>query len=68
MGRSGLGLGLAISKRIIKRMVDEFGWTARSIQEAVFTFLMPLNPVEAPASTAQYSAATWHEILWTNYE
>jgi signal transduction histidine kinase len=55
MDRSGLGLGLAISKRIIEAHGGRIWVDSQVNSGSRFTFLMPLNPVEAPASTAQYS-------------
>jgi signal transduction histidine kinase len=55
MDRSGLGLGLAISKRIIEAHGGRIWVDSQVNSGSRFTFLMPLTPVEAPATTAQVS-------------
>ena len=55
MDRSGLGLGLAITKRIIEAHGGRIWVDSQVNSGSRFTFLMPLSPVEAPATTAQYS-------------
>ena len=55
MDRSGLGLGLAITKRIIEAHGGRIWVDSQVNSGSRFTFLMPLSPLEAPATTAQYS-------------
>jgi signal transduction histidine kinase len=55
MDRSGLGLGLAITKRIIEAHGGRIWVDSQVNSGSRFTFLMPLGPPEAPATTAQYS-------------
>jgi len=55
MDRSGLGLGLAITKRIIEAHGGRIWVDSQVNSGSRFTFLIPLDPVEAPATTAQYS-------------
>jgi signal transduction histidine kinase len=55
MDRSGLGLGLAITKRIIEAHGGRIWVDSQVNSGSRFTFLMPLGPVETPATTAQYS-------------
>lgn len=52
MDRSGLGLGLAISKRIIEAHGGRIWVDSQVNSGSRFTFLMPLNPVEAPVTAA----------------
>ena len=55
MDRSGLGLGLAITKRIIEAHGGRIWVDSQVNSGSRFTFLMPLGPAKAPATTAQYS-------------
>jgi signal transduction histidine kinase len=55
MDRSGLGLGLAITKRIIEAHGGRIWVDSQENSGSRFTFLLPLGPVRAPATTAQYS-------------
>ena len=55
MDRSGLGLGLAITKRIIEAHGGRIWVDSQVNSGSRFTFVMPLSPVEAPATTAQVS-------------
>jgi signal transduction histidine kinase len=55
MDRSGLGLGLAITKRIIEAHGGKIWVDSQVNSGSRFTFLMPLGPAKAPATTAQYS-------------
>jgi signal transduction histidine kinase len=55
MDRSGLGLGLAITKRIIEAHGGRIWVDSQVNSGSRFTFLMPLGPVETPAATARYS-------------
>ena len=55
MDRSGLGLGLAITKRIIEAHGGRIWVDSEVNSGSRFTFLMPLDPLETLAMTAQYS-------------
>lgn len=55
MDRSGLGLGLAITKRIIEAHGGRIWVDSQVNSGSRFTFLMPLAPLETPAMAAQYS-------------
>ena len=55
MDRSGLGLGLAITKRIIEAHGGRIWVDSQVNSGSRFTFLMPLGPAKAPETTAQYS-------------
>ena len=55
MDRSGLGLGLAITKRIIEAHGGRIWVDSKVNSGSRFTFLMPLAPLETPAMTEQYS-------------
>lgn len=53
MDRSGLGLGLAISKRIIQAHGGKIWVESQGSSGSRFTFLLPLTPAEAPAAVAE---------------
>jgi two-component system sensor histidine kinase/response regulator len=55
MDRSGLGLGLAITKRIIEAHGGRIWVDSQVNSGSRFTFLMPLAPLETTATTAKYS-------------
>ncbi len=55
MDRSGLGLGLAITKRIIEAHGGRIWVDSEVNSGSRFTFLMPLDPLETAVMTAQYS-------------
>ncbi|MGH9427963.1 MAG: sensor histidine kinase [Terriglobia bacterium] len=55
MDRSGLGLGLAITKRIIEAHGGRIWVDSQVNSGSRFTFLMPLAPLETPATAALYS-------------
>lgn len=55
MDRSGLGLGLAITKRIIEAHGGRIWVDSEVNSGSRFTFLMPLGPLEAPATTVPHS-------------
>ena len=55
MDRSGLGLGLAIAKRIIEAHGGRIWVDSQVNSGSRFTFLMPLAPVEEPAPTVRAS-------------
>jgi signal transduction histidine kinase len=55
MDRSGLGLGLAITKRIIEAHGGRIWVESQVNAGSRFTFLMPLAPLDTPEMAAQYS-------------
>lgn len=55
MDRSGLGLGLAITKRIIEAHGGKIWVDSQVNSGSRFTFLIPLGPAKAPETTAQHS-------------
>jgi signal transduction histidine kinase len=55
MDRSGLGLGLAITKRIIEAHGGRIWVDSQVNSGSRFTFLMPLAPPETTETTAKYS-------------
>ena len=58
MDRSGLGLGLAISKRIIEAHGGRIWVDSQLNSGSRFAFLLPANPVEVPAAAETHSQHT----------